>query len=299
MITPVLVVHGGAGRLAPGHEDAAKAGVTAAAAAGRAILQSGGEPLDAVVAAVRVLEDAEVFNAGRGACFNADGIVEVDAGVMRGRDRGVGAVAAVPELADAVALALEVLRDGRHCLLAGPGAVAFARERGVGRFGRDAVWTAKAQARWRQAHAGGGRDGQADTVGAVAIDRHGELAAACSTGGVLFKRPGRVGDSPLPGAGYYAAAGLGAACATGTGEFILRQVACHALLLRVQAGLPVQAAAQAVCDEVAAMDPRASCGLIAIDPSGEVAVACRSEHMSHAIARGDAAIVADVRVRAG
>ncbi len=142
-------------------------------------------------------------------------------------------------------------------------------------------------------------EGKVAAAGPDAGFEHGELAAACSTGGVLFKRPGRVGDSPLPGAGYYAAAGLGAACATGTGEFILRQVACHALLLRVQAGLPVQAAAQAVCDEVAAMDPRASCGLIAIDPSGEVAVACRSEHMSHAIARGDAAIVADVRVRAG
>lgn len=299
MSAPVLVVHGGAGRLAPGHEAAAIAGVTAAAEAGRAILRGGGEALDAAIAAVRVLEDAEVFNAGRGACFNAEGVVEVDAAVMRGRDRGVGAVAAVPELADAVSLAHEVLRDGRHCLLAGAGAVAFARERGVGHFGREAVWTAKADARWRRAQAGDDREGQADTVGAIAMDVRGELAAACSTGGTLFKRPGRIGDSPLPGAGYYAAAGLGAACATGTGEFILRQVACHALLLRVQAGAPLQAAARAICDEVAAMHPRATCGLIAIDPSGEVAIACRSEHMSHAIARGDAPIVADVRPPAG
>ncbi|MFO0636072.1 MAG: isoaspartyl peptidase/L-asparaginase [Nannocystaceae bacterium] len=228
--------------------------------------------------------------------MNEEGIVEVDAAVMRGDDLGFGGIAAVPELGDGVNLALEVLRDGRHCLLAGPGAVAFARARGVGRFGRDAVWTAKAQARWEAARRGADRHGQADTVGAVALDRLGGLAVACSTGGVLLKRPGRVGDSPRPGAGLYAVADRGAACATGTGEFILRKLACAELLQRTAAGTPIERGAWQVCDEVAALDAHATCGLIAIDPHGRIALAHRSDDMSCAWARGDGEVTAMLQV---
>src|SRR5690606_28000882 len=219
---PTIVVHGGAGRVAPEHHAEVVTGVREAAAAGRAVLVAGGRCESAVIAAVRLLEDREAFNAGRGACMTAQGRFEVDAGIMRSRDLAIGAVAAVPDLADPILLAQAVMNGSRHCLLAGEGAVAFGRSHGVGTFGREALWTEKAQARYDEAVAGRAVvAGQADTVGAVAIDARGELCAACSTGGVLLKLPGRVGDSPLPGAGFYASPQLGAACATGVGEGIM------------------------------------------------------------------------------
>lgn len=290
-MTPVILVHGGAGRVADENTSAVQAGVRLAVELGQRILVGGGDALDAVVAAVRSMEDDPVFNAGRGACMNADGVVEVDAGVMRGRDAAVGAIAAVPELGDAIAVARAVLEHSDHCLLAGDGAVRFAKARGVGRFGRDAVWTAKAQARYDAAKRGtADATGQADTVGAVAIDAAGHVAVACSTGGVLLKTPGRVGDSPVPGAGYYAMDGLGASCGTGVGEAILRKVACFDVLGRIRGGMTPSAAAQTVCDEVVALGPELTCGLIVVDPRGEIGVAHRSTHMSHAWARGGESI---------
>jgi L-asparaginase / beta-aspartyl-peptidase len=289
-IVPTVVVHGGAGRVAPEHHHEARAGVVAAAEAGRAVLLAGGDCEAAVVAAVRVLEDDEVFNAGRGACMTAAGTFEVDAGIMRSRDLASGAVAAVPDLSDAILVAQAVMADGGHRLLAGAGAVALARARGVGTFGREGLWTAKAQARFDDALAGRGQPvGQADTVGAVAIDARGDLCVGCSTGGVLLKRPGRVGDSPILGAGLYAAPGLGAACATGVGEAIMAHVACYAALARLRDGVPPDAAADELCARVATQrvrDTPATCGIILIAPTGEVGVAHRSAHMSWAVARG-------------
>jgi L-asparaginase / beta-aspartyl-peptidase len=295
-VVPTVVVHGGAGRVAPEHHAEALAGVQAAAEAGRAVLVAGGGCEAAVIAAVRMLEANEVFNAGRGACMTAAGTFEVDAGIMRSRDRASGAVAAVPDLADAILVAHAVLMDGRHCLLVGEGAVAFARARGVGTFGREGLWTPKAQARYAEALAGQSAVvGQADTVGAVAIDARGELCAGGSTGGVLLKRPGRVGDSPLVGSGFYAAPELGAACATGVGEAIMTHVACYAALQRVAEGLPPAAAAAALCAQVATQSiggVPATCGIILITPTGEVGVAHRSPHMSWAVARGEAPVQA-------
>jgi beta-aspartyl-peptidase (threonine type) len=247
-----------------------------------------------------VLEACEAFNAGRGACMTAAGTFEVDAGIMRSRDLASGAVAAVPDLADPILVAQAVMSHGRHCLLVGAGAVAFARAQGVGTFGRDALWTAKAQARWEEATAGRGRVvGQADTVGAVAIDERGELCAGCSTGGVLLKLPGRVGDSPLVGSGLYASPELGAACATGVGEAIMTHVACYAALCRLAegraAGLSPDEAADELCARVALRrvgEEGATCGIILLSPEGEVGVAHRSPHMSWAVARGEEAVQA-------
>lgn len=296
---PTIVVHGGAGRVAPEHHEEALAGVAAAAEAGRVVLRAGGGCEAAVIAAVRVLEQAEPFNAGRGACMTAAGTFEVDAGIMRSRDRASGAVAAVPDLCDAIVVAQAVMNDGRHRLVAGPGAVDYARSLGVGTFGREGLWTAKAQARWEEATAGRGQPvGQADTVGAVAIDEHGDLCVGCSTGGVLLKRPGRVGDSPLVGAGFYAAPELGAACATGVGEAIMAHVACYAALLRLREGAAPDAAADELCARVAEErigDAHASCGIILISPAGDVGVAHRSPHMSWAVARGDAPVEAGLQ----
>lgn len=296
---PTIVVHGGAGRVAPEHHEEALAGVAAAAEAGRAVLLAGGGCEAAVIAAVRVLEQAEAFNAGRGACMTAAGTFEVDAGIMRSRDRASGAVAAVPDLSDAILVAQAVMNDGRHRLVAGPGAVDHARSLGVGTFGREGLFTAKAQARWEEATAGLGQPvGQADTVGAVAIDEHGDLCVGCSTGGVLLKRPGRVGDSPIVGAGFYAAPELGAACATGVGEAIMAHVACYAALLRLCDGVAPDDAADELCARVA--EERiggvpAACGIILISPAGDVGVAHRSPHMSWAVARGDAPVAAGLQ----
>jgi len=298
-LLPTVVVHGGAGRVAPEHHEEALAGVTAAAEAGRAVLLAGGDCEAAVIAAVRVLEANEVFNAGRGACMTAAGTFEVDASIMRSRDLASGAVAAVPDLSDAILVAQAVMADGRHRLLAGPGAVAFARSLGVGTFGREGLWTAKAQARYEEALAGRGQVvGQADTVGAVAIDARGDLCVGCSTGGVLLKRPGRVGDSPIIGSGFYASPQLGAACATGVGEAIMTHVACYAALDRIREGLSPDAAADELCARVATQrigDADATCGIILISPAGDVGVAHRSPHMSWAVARGEAPVEAGLQ----
>lgn len=295
-VLPTVVVHGGAGRVVPEHHEAVVAGVRAAAEAGRARLQAGEGCEAAVVAAVRVLEDAPVFNAGRGACMNAHARFEVDAGIMRSRDMAHGAVAAVPDLADPIELARAVMEHGGPRLVVGQGAVALARAWGRGRFGAEQLWTDKAQARFDDASAGRGPVmGQADTVGAVAIDAQGQLCVGGSTGGVLLKVPGRVGDCPLVGAGFYADPSLGAACATGVGEAIMTQVASYAALRRCAEGASPSAAADEVCARVVEGPmggPETTCGIILIDPRGEVGVAHRCPHMSWAIARGDAPVEA-------
>lgn len=287
---PTIVVHGGAGRVADGNHEAAVEGVRAAVLAGHAALLEGGCEA-AVVAAVRVLEEAETFNAGRGACMTEDGGFEVDAAIMRSRDLQSGAVAAVRDLADPILVARAVMEHSRHCLLVGEGAEAFARAHGVGRFDREALWSAKAQARYDEAIAGrSGVVGQADTVGAVAIDASGDLCAGGSTGGILLKQRGRVGDSPLLGAGLYASPELGAAVATGVGEAIMTHVASYAALLAAASGTSPDDAAAEVCDRVVTFrvgDAAATCGIILVTPRGEVGVAHASPHMSWAIARGD------------
>lgn len=293
MLEAIVVVHGGAGTCAPELLEAALLGTRTAAAVGLSCL--GGllpnDPdacVEAAIAAVRVLEDDLTFNAGRGSCMTSEGEIEVDAGIMRSRDLGVGAVAAVRDLPDACELARAVMDDCKHSLLVGEGARRFGIERGVGRFSRERCWTPKAQQRFELARSGAiPADNRADTVGAVVRDRRGHLCALGSTGGVLLKLPGRVGDTPVIGAGFYAHPELGAAVATGVGEAIMRRVGCYELLRRAAAGQPIQAAAEQLCAEIHAADG-AAVGFIAIDPRGEIAVAHRSEHMSWAIARDGA-----------
>lgn len=285
---PAIVVHGGAGLVATENRLAVVSGVERAAAVGLEILTAGGGARAAVVAAVRVLEDAPVFNAGRGACMNRAGDFEVDAGLMQGSDRRNGAIAAVPDLADAILVAEAVLADGQHSLLAGPGVAEFARAREVGTFGRARLLTDKAQRRYEKALAGEtSAIGQADTVGAVALDASGELVAGCSTGGVLLKQPGRVGDSPLCGSGFFAAAELGAATATGVGEAILSRVVSFDVLTRTAQGGDAWLCARDVCREVVDANPGSTCGVILVTPNGEPALAHASPHMSWAVARVD------------
>ena len=249
---PLIVVHGGAGDRAPNGpgEDAARAGCDAAARAGFAILAAGGSAMDAALAAVRILEDDPVFNAGRGSCLTRAGTVEMDAAIMSGDGLRAGAVAAVDRVRNPIELARAVLDDGEHVMLSGPGALAFARERGVKLVARGYPITDAARADLarvlarrrtdppRRAQGGGG------TVGAVARDAEGHVAAATSTGGMVGKRPGRIGDSPLIGAGTYADDLGGAASATGHGERIIQVALGKTAIDLLRAGVPPAAAAR-------------------------------------------------------
>ncbi len=275
---PRLVVHGGAGvilreRLTPGQEAEVRRALRAAVEAGLAPLERGGSALDAVEAAVRSLEDCPLFNAGRGSVFTAEGRNEMDAAIVDGATLAMGAVAAVRRVRNPVALARLVMERSPHVLLSGEGAEAFAADCGVG-FEEPAYF--RTDRRWRElqealAKRGAPPAGSLGTVGAVALDGRGHLAAATSTGGMTAKRYGRIGDSPVPGAGTYARDGLCAVSTTGHGEFFLRTVAAHELaaLMRYRR-LPLAAAARAVLGQIKALG--GSGGLIALDARGSIAM---------------------------
>jgi len=283
---PLIVVHGGAGDRAPDGpgEDAARAGCDAAARAGFAILAAGGTALDAVEAAVRILEDDPIFNAGRGSCLTRAGTVEMDAAIMNGSGLRAGAVAAVDRVRNPIQLARAVLDDGEHVLLAGAGALAFARELGMKRVARGYHITPAARADLarvlarrraedrRRAQGGGG------TVGAVARDAGGHVAAATSTGGMVGKRPGRIGDSPLVGAGTYADDLAGAASATGHGERIIQVALGKTAIDLLAAGVAPEAAARRA---IAILDKRTGGrgGVILVGRTGGPGVAFNTRSM--------------------
>lgn len=238
-IKPVLLVHGGAGVIRRGMdadtEHAIRLALADALRRGHAALQAGASALDAVAAAVVVLEDAPYFNAGHGAVFTHDGVNELDAAIMDGASLRAGAITGVRQVRNPVLLARAVMEHSPHVMLSGTGAETFAREQHIalvdpGYFRTERRWRELQEAQ-RQAVAGEHVD-HFGTVGAVALDAQGRLAAATSTGGMTDKRWGRVGDSPVIGAGTYA----NAACAmsgTGWGEFYIRTAAAHAVCMRV------------------------------------------------------------------
>lgn len=250
-----IAVHGGAGvipsaELTPQVDAAFRAGLGAALRAGYAVLEHGGSSLDAVTAAVVVLEEDPLFNAGRGAVLCADGGHELDAAIMDGRDLRAGAVANVRHARNPVLLARRVMEHSSHVMLAGPGADEFAAAQGLERVTNDWYTTDRRRVeleRHRQGLARVGDEAALGTVGAVALDAHGHLAAATSTGGMTGKRPGRVGDTPIIGAGTYAADDCCAVSATGHGEYFIRAAVAHEIASLVRhRGLGVQAAADDV-----------------------------------------------------
>lgn len=277
-----LVVHGGAGAWDADVREDAVQGVRAAAALARDILAAGGAAIDAVVAAVVALEEDPLFNAGTGACLNLDGEAEMDAQVMVGEGFRAGAVAAVKQVRNPVLVARLVMERTDHVLLVGEGALRFARAMGFEDY--DPV-TPRSRARWRTrlSERGG-------TVGAVARDAQGRFAAATSTGGVALKLPGRVGDTPVPGAGNYATP-WAAASATGHGELMLRCLATKRVCDWIERGLAAQAAVDRVLAEMAAT-VGAEAGLIAIDRDGATGIAHGTPHMPFACCRpgGDMSI---------
>ncbi len=272
-MTPAVLVHGGAGRIGADRHDPILRACRDAARAGVEVLARGGDALDAAQAAVRVLEDCDQLNAGLGAVLTRDGTVELDAAIMDGATLRIGAVAAVPDLRQPIDLARAVLDDGEHVLLAGPAAWTFARTRGVTPAPPGSMITARARARHdeeRARRAGGPPPAEHDggTVGAVAIDARGALAAATSTGGIAYKRPGRVGDSPLPGCGTWADE-HGAASATGDGEAIIRLTLTRTLVDQLARGAPLDGACRDVIDALARRAAGTG-GVIAIDARGRL-----------------------------
>ncbi|HVM37550.1 MAG TPA: isoaspartyl peptidase/L-asparaginase [Sphingomicrobium sp.] len=288
-----MVIHGGSGAmrrgsLDPAMEACAREGLAQALDAGERILAGGGSAVDAVEAAARVLEDDPCFNAGRGSVLTAEEEVELDAAIMDGRTRAAGAVAGLKTTRAPVSLARRLMAEGPHVFLAGPGADRFAREGGLEQVGNDWFKTEERQRQVRELLATGGFDDEIKygTIGAVAVDRAGHVAAATSTGGLTAKRWGRIGDSPLIGAGTYADDRACAVSATGSGEYFIRAAAAHELAARVRiGGEPLQQALDAVLADVGALGGKG--GLIAVGPSGEAAFGFTTPGMYRGIAGPD------------
>jgi beta-aspartyl-peptidase (threonine type) len=289
---PVIVVHGGAGTLDAERRSGAGAEAHAAALAraveaGRSVLQRDGGAHEAVVEAVVVLEDDPGFNAGRGAVPCSNGSLELSASLMDGRTRRVGAMVGLRRTRHPVRAAATLL-DHAHGLLFGEQADLFASRAGLERVPPDFFWTEQRRRQWRERRAAAdspsGPDRPPETVGAVALDRSGGLAAATSTGGVLGQLAGRVGDSPVVGAGTWADL-LCAVSATGDGDVFLRAAFARRLADLVElAGLDVQGAARRALDEVNELGGLGGC--IALDARGRIAAPYTTAHMPHAWARG-------------
>lgn len=272
-----LLIHGGAGsmrpgRLDPSQERIARDGLEAALGKGSAILARGESALDAVEAAVRVLEEDPVFNAGRGSVLTAAGCIELDAAIMDGRNRAAGAVSGLRTTRAPISLARRLLENGPHVFLSGHGADDFARDHGFEQVANDWFEIPERRRQLDELMAAGGFDDEVKygTVGAVAVDIDGHVAVATSTGGLTAKRWGRVGDSPLIGAGTYADDRSAAVSATGSGEFFIRSVAAHQLAERVRlAGQYLQQALDGVLEDIGSLGGKG--GLIAVAPDGEAA----------------------------
>lgn len=282
--TPVVVVHGGAGDVEPERRPRHVEGCRDAAAAGLEILLAGGTALDAVVAAVVRLEDDPSYNAGRGACLTDEGGIELDASLMVGADLRAGAVAALPPFDHPILVARALMERDRHLMYAGPAAADVARELGFEPVPLERLRTSRAVARLEAFRAGRAPAGWAGgTVGAVACDAQGRTAAATSTGGTVGKRPGRVGDSPILGAGTWADDETGACSATGIGEAIMRAGLARSACELLRAG---RAPREAADEAIATFGRRlgGSGGIILVDTAGRVGVAWNTETMSHAVA---------------
>ena len=297
----VLVIHGGAGtilkeNMTPEKESAYRNKLTEALETGMAILKRGGSSLDAVEAAIRVMEDSPLFNAGKGAVFTNQGRNEMDASIMDGNTLNAGAVASVNNIKNPISAARKVMTGSRHVMLVGEGAGQFAAENGLeladsAYFYTQERWDRLQKAKEKEAkhsdalgkeHAGV----KLGTVGAVALDRDGNLAAGTSTGGLTNKRFGRVGDSPIIGAGTYANNKTCGVSGTGVGEFFMRGLVAYDVSANMEyVGLDLEAAADKVLKKLTTMG--GSGGFIALDKDGNVAMPFNTPGMYRGYVRGD------------
>jgi L-asparaginase / beta-aspartyl-peptidase len=284
----VLVAHSGAGdytKMTPQVIQARRDGMVKAIRAGYAVLEHGGASMDAVEATIRVLEDSGLYDAGRGAYYTKAGIPEMDAAIMDGRTLQAGSVASVKHIANPIHLARLVMEKTPHVLLVGEGAEEFAKSQGIELVSPYYFYTDREWKRFQDAEkekkAGDGHG----TVGVVALDMAGNLAAGTSTGGTVLKMPGRVGDSPIIGAGTYANNDSCAISATGTGEYFIRNVVASDICARVRyLHVPLeQAANDVVMKELVAQ--HGDGGVIALDAQGDVATPFNTTGMMTGIAR--------------
>lgn len=280
--TPMLVIHGGAGtitrgRMTPEREKQYREGLEQSLRAGHAVLQRGGSSLDAVEAAIRVLEDNPLFNAGKGAVFTHDGRNELDAAIMDGRTRAAGSIAGVTIIRNPITAARAVMERSAHVMMVGKGAELFATKMGLEIVDPSYFWT---EDRWKSLQRELTKDDKKfGTVGAVAVDKAGNLAAGTSTGGMTNKQYGRVGDAPIIGAGTFADNESVAVSATGHGEFFIRwTVASDIAALVKYRGMTVQAAADEVINKKLKA-VKGEGGVIALDAKGNFATPFNSEGM--------------------
>lgn len=300
-----LAVHGGAGTIerssmTPEREKEYRAGIENALRAGAKILSGGGSALDATEAAVRVLEDDPHFNAGKGAVFTSAGTNEMDAAIMDGRSQSAGAVAGVQHVRNPILLARAVMEKSKHVLMIGAGAEEFARRTGIELVDAKYFFTER---RWdelkkKQASEKSGEKHVSDaghhgTVGAVARDKDGNLAAATSTGGTTNKLPGRVGDSPIIGAGTYANNASCAVSCTGDGEYFIRAAVAHEIsALMLDRGMSLREASETALENARKLGGEG--GLIAVDKSGEIALPFNTRGMYRGYLAADGKFIIDI-----
>jgi len=291
-----IVIHGGSGtitkvRMTGEKEAEIRAVLEASIRAGHKVLLEGAPGTEAVKAAINVMENSPLFNAGKGAVYNAAGDHEMDASIMEGKGLNAGAVASVSHIRNPIDLALKVMTESEHVMLMGEGAEEFARQHGFEMmdpawFGTEFRWQQLQRIKAREiAETETDKEDQQDrwfsTVGAVALDRHGNLAAGTSTGGTSNKRWGRVGDSPIIGAGTYASNNGCAVSATGNGEYFIRHVVAYNICNRVELGTPLSDAADTVVNDIL-VKAEGEGGAIAIDRAGNIATPFNSEGMYRA-----------------
>lgn len=286
-----LVVHGGAWDIPDDLVDAHKAGVQQAVKAGWAILSKGGTAVEAVEKAIMVMEDDETFDAGTGSFINMAGEVELDASIMSGKKFQAGAVASVQHVKNPICLARKIMEGSEHILLVGMGATRFAREHGIKICSQDDLITNRELERWREIQ---GRKNfvtkdafrrkkvPVDTVGAVAIDNHGNIASGASTGGTPNKYPGRVGDSPLIGCGTYADNEIGGVSTSGWGESLIKVVMAKTVidLMTHNGGDPGQAAEDGL--KILVRKTEGYGGIIALNNEGRIGIAFNTPRMARA-----------------
>lgn len=274
-MTYALVIHGGGGARPGVDYCEQKKHLAALIASGQKMLVSGQAALETVAALVAEMEVSGLYVAGKGSAPNTDGVVELDASIMDGKQQRAGAVASMREIVHPINAALCVLEDGKHVMLAGDGARVFALANGA-----EAVADPDGYYTEHTGHGSSGEDLNHGTVGAVALDTHGNLAAATSTGGTFNKRPGRVGDTPLIGAGTWADDLVAVSC-TGVGEAFMRTSAAHDVAARIRYGnAALDAAARAVLDEVRKCGGDG--GLIAVHRCGRISMPFNSHGMKRA-----------------
>nr|XP_040035206.1 isoaspartyl peptidase/L-asparaginase isoform X1 [Gasterosteus aculeatus aculeatus] len=288
---PVVVVQGGAGHIPKERSENSRAGVCSAARAGYAVLRRGGSSMDAVVEAVSQLENNPFFNAGCGSVLNIRGEVEMDAIVMDGKRLDSGAVSAVRNIANPIQLARLVMDKTSHTCLTAEGANRFARSMGVSEVPPESLITDYSRMRWKENLAPGANPvdsqmGKMGTVGAVAVDAEGNVACATSTGGMLNKMEGRVGDTPCIGSGGFADNQVGAVSTTGHGESIVKVTLARLILFHVEQGQSVEAASDL---GLAYMKSRVGGlgGVVTVDPQGHWATRFSTRQMAWAAAQKD------------